>query len=82
MIRTQIQLTEKQYKALKELSARDNTSMAGLVREAVECYSAERVISSNKKKYRKALDAVGKFESNYKDISKNHDKYLAEDFKK
>lgn len=82
MIRTQIQLTEKQYKALKELSVRDNTSMAGVIREAVECYSAERTISGSKEKYRKALDAVGKFESGYKDISKNHDKYLAEDFKK
>jgi len=82
MIRTQIQLTEKQYKALKELSVRDNISMAGVIREAVECYSTERTISGSKKKYRKALDAVGKFESGYKDISKNHDKYLAEDFKK
>jgi predicted DNA-binding protein len=82
MIRTQIQLTEKQYKTLKELSARDNASMAGVIREAVECYCAERTVSGNKEKYRKAMDAVGKFESDYKDISKNHDKYLAEDYKK
>ena len=56
--------------------------MAGVIREAVECYSAKRTISGSREKYRKALDAVGKFESGYKDISKNHDKYLAEDFKK
>lgn len=36
MIRTQIQLKEAQYRSLKELAARQRTSVAELIRQAVE----------------------------------------------
>jgi hypothetical protein len=39
-------------------------------------------LTSEDEKYSKAMDALGKFRSGMKDISINHDRYLAEDFKK
>ena len=36
MVRTQIQLSEKQAKALKKLAARRNVSVAELIRQAVD----------------------------------------------
>ncbi len=36
MIRTQIQLTEAQAKALKELSRRENVSIARLIRQSLD----------------------------------------------
>ncbi|MBE3090506.1 MAG: CopG family transcriptional regulator [Actinobacteria bacterium] len=82
MIRTQIQLTEKQYKMLKEISANNNTSIAEVVRECIAYYSASKCMISNEEKYSKAINSIGKFKSGEKDISIKHDKYLAEDFKK
>jgi predicted DNA-binding protein len=82
MIRTQIQLTEEQYRLLKTISKERNASIAEIVRECISHYSASRCLTSEDEKYSKAMDALGKFRSGIKDISINHDRYLAEDFKK
>jgi hypothetical protein len=82
MKRTQIQLTEKQYKILKDISAKKNISVAGVIRECVNYYSASKCLVSDEEKYKKAINLIGKFKSGEKDISIKHDKYLAEDFKK
>jgi len=82
MKRTQIQLTEKQYRMLKDISAKENTSVAGIIRECINCYSASKCLISNKEKYNKAINSIGKFKSGEKDISIKHDKYLTEDFEK
>ncbi|GAG92221.1 unnamed protein product [marine sediment metagenome] len=67
---------------LKEISAKKNTSIAEVVRECIAYYSTSKCMISNKEKYRKAINSIGRFKSGKKDISINHDKYLAEDFKK
>ena len=82
MIRTQIQLTEMQYRLLKNLSIEKNKSMAEIIRECITYYSAGKCLTSKEEKYSKAISAMGKFKSGKKDISINHDKYLTEDFKK
>ena len=82
MIRTQIQLTEEQYKILKNISAKKNISIAEVVRESITFYSTGKCMIGDEEKYRKAINSVGKFKSGKKDISIKHDKYLAEDFKK
>lgn len=82
MIRTQIQLTEEQYKMLKEISAKKNTSIAEVVRECIAYYATSKCVISNKEKYNKAINSIGRFKSGKKDISIKHDKYLAEEFKK
>ena len=86
MVRTMIQLTEEQMKALKELAKARKTSVAKLVRESVAQYilSAPAELSDEEKRKRaleflewvkkeKPRDIEGKT-----DVSVNHDKYLAE----
>ena len=84
MRRTQILLTEKQHKILKELAKEKKISMAEAVRECVEYYNANaagRIILSDEDKCKRALAAAGRFKSGFKDLSVNHDKYLEESFK-
>ena len=78
MIRTQIQLTEEQARALKVLSAREGVSMAELIRQAVE-----RVIARDNQaeKWRPASALVGRYSGGPTDVSTRHDEYLADDFK-
>lgn len=77
MVRTQIQLTEEQARAVKEAAARQGVSMAELIRRAVE-----RILEEDERKeaWRRALAVMGKYSSGLTDVAENHDKYLAEDY--
>jgi hypothetical protein len=77
MIRTQIQLTEEQASALKELAARCGVSMAELIRKGVERILNE---SEQREKRQRALALVGRFDAGPPDVAANHDTYLAEDY--
>lgn len=78
MVRTQVQLNENQVKALKEIAAERDVSMAELIRRAIDLWiEAEGAVTHEERK-RRALAAVGQFRSGLKDLSENHDKYLAE----
>lgn len=88
MIRTMIQLTEEQMKALKELAKARKTSVAKLVRESVTQYviAAPKELFREEKR-RRALEFINKIESGEiqfhdiegkTDIAQNHDKYLNE----
>ena len=80
MVRTQIQLTAQQSIKLKELAAEYDVSAAELIRRAVDQYlsaASPRQISDEEQR-RLALEFVGKFRSGVKDLSINHDLYLAE----
>jgi hypothetical protein len=80
MVRTQIQLSEKQAKALKKLAARRNVSVAELIRQAVdEQLRAAGGVDRDERK-RRALAAAGRFHSGLTDLSTEHDHYLAEAF--
>jgi hypothetical protein len=79
MIRTQIQLTEKQAELLREMSARRGVSIATLVRQAVDGILARSGESSREDLYRRATRPVGRFRSGKRDVSARHDEYLAED---
>lgn len=75
MIRTQIQLTEDQAKALKELAHRRGVSMAELVREGVDgLLDAD----DYEARWRRAVSVVGKFRGDGANVSEEHDKYLEE----
>ena len=80
MIRTQIQLTEKQAEALHEISRRTDTSVAELVRQSVDIYLKSQRQPDREEQVRRALSALGKYSSGRGDVSVNHDRYLAEDF--
>lgn len=88
MIRTMVQLTEEQVKALKELAKARKTSVAKLVRESVTQYIVVAPAElSREEKRRRALAAIDYIEKNpdkfrdiegKTDVAVNHDKYLEE----
>ena len=81
MVRTQIQLTEDQYKQLKLLALSRRQSLATLVREGVEKVLKEAGEPNLDEARRHALLIPGKYNSGDKDVSTHHDKYLAESYK-
>ena len=80
MIRTQIQLTEEQYKKLKQLARTRERSLATLVREGVEMVLKETGEPNLDEARRQALLIVGKYRSGKKDVSVHHDEYLAKSY--
>ena len=78
MIRTQIQLTEEQHQALKELAVSQKVSMARLIRESVAQYLSTSETKEMDELRRYAISIAGKYHSGKTDISINHDNYLAE----
>ena len=80
MVRTQVQLTVEQYKALKNLATRRQVSVAELVRQSVDMLIESSESISKEERIRRALSIVGRFHSGEKgaNISENHDDYLAD----
>jgi hypothetical protein len=81
MIRTQIQLTEEQFKTLKRISNRRHLSVAELIRRGVDVlvHSSGEINAEERKK--RAIRAAGRFRSGRKDISTRHDKFLTGAFR-
>lgn len=77
VVRTQVQLTEAQADALKRAAAERGTSMAGLIREAVDRTISQGEVPARR---RRALGAVGAFASGLSDVSAEHDRYVVEAF--
>ena len=85
MVRTMIQLTEEQMKALKALAKARKTSVAKLVRESVTFYVAASTQVSLKERRKRAQairSVAGKYRDIHraKDVSVNHDRYLEDAF--
>jgi len=88
MIRTMVQLTEEQLKALKELAKTRKTSVASLVRESVEQYVATATEEAEREeKRRRALEFIKYIEEHADefrdiegktDVSVNHDEYFVQ----
>jgi Ribbon-helix-helix domain len=80
MVRTQIQLTEEQYKRLKAMSHQQGISIAEIVRQSVDEYTKRRETDhvDPDERRRRAMAVAGRFNSGLSDISVNHDEYLAE----
>jgi hypothetical protein len=77
VIRTQISLTEKQMTALKREAGRRRTSIAAVVRDAVD---AELGRDDREERMRQILAVAGKYNSGHPDIAENHDLYLDPDY--
>jgi hypothetical protein len=78
MIRTQIQLTERQTQRLKALAKERGVSMAELIRQSVDKLLDSREMLDWEDRKRRAIAAAGKFRSGLPDLATNHDRYLAE----
>lgn len=77
MIRTQIQITPEQARALKRLAAREGKSVAELIRLSVDAMLRSGGVQDPEDLRRKALAAAGKL-SGPTDLSARHDAYLVE----
>ena len=82
MVRTQIQLTESQSQSLRQLSAATGRSLADLIRQGVELYLSTQQRANRAEQIERALRVAGKYSSGTKDGSADHDRYLAEAFRK
>ncbi len=82
MIRAQVQFTEPQIQALRQLSRQTGKSIADLVRQSVELYLRAQRRPTRAELVKRALSVVGMSSSGLSDVSVNHDKYLAEDYLK
>jgi len=82
MIRTQIQLTEDQAKALKKIAQSRHLSVAELIRKAVDTVIKSNTVVNAEERHKRAMEIVGKFSSGKRDVSKKHDLYLTEVYNK
>ena len=81
MVRTQIQITEKQAKKLKDLAKVKNVSVAEIIRQSIDFLLRNSTVLDIEEKKKRAIQAIGKFKSGIGDISENHDDYLGEAFR-
>lgn len=82
MVRTQIQLTEDQAKTLKRISASQHLSVAELIRRAIDAMIRTSALVDPEERLKRSLEIVGKFSSGKRDVSKKHDVYLTETYRK
>jgi len=78
MEQTQISLRPEQATRLRRLARDRGTSMAALIREAVDRVYPEDADGSLEARYRRALDAIGSGNSGLGDLAERHDDYLVE----
>jgi hypothetical protein len=78
VVRTQVQLTEDQALALKQLAAERGVSIAELVRIGVEHVLVSARLVDPESQRQRALAVAGRFHSGLSDLSTDHDRYLAE----
>jgi hypothetical protein len=76
MVRTQIQLTEEQFKFLKHLSSMRQESLSNLIRRGVDMLIQSIPETDIKEKKQRAINAAGSLSIDIPDLSINHDKYL------
>jgi hypothetical protein len=82
MRRTQIQLTDVQIAKLRELAIAQGRSVADLIRESVDRYVQNELPVDREELKRRALAVVGRYRSGKRDIAVNHDRYLAEAYRR
>lgn len=80
MVRTQIQLTEEQAARMKTAALKKGVSMAELIRQAIEMLLDKGSEKSEAELRRRAIEAAGRFHSGRRNVARNHDGYLSEDF--
>ena len=81
MVRTQVQLTEKQLAFLHRNSSSQGVSISEQIRRGVDMLMRESLRGPSKDcRKKKAIALIGKYKSKTGDLSMRHDKHLAEIF--
>ena len=80
MERTQISLTAEQADRLRRIASKRHTSMAALIRDAVDQVVREEDGPTNDELWERVFKAAGAFHDRdgATDVAENHDKYLEE----
>lgn len=78
MVRTQVQLTAEQVRALRQMAAREGVSVAELIRRSVDAWLRRSNEVPLEERLRRAIAVAGRFRSGLPDLAVHHDKYLAE----
>lgn len=81
MVRTQVQLTERQLDALRQLAGESGKSIAELVRLGVELYLASQHRLGRKEQVERARKIAGQFSSGVGDVGTHHDRHLSEAYR-
>jgi plasmid stability protein len=81
MVRTQIQLTEPQFEALKARASAEGRSMADLIRALVDESLSGTGWPDRDERRRRALAAIGMLRKGPRDLARRHDDYLAEAYR-
>jgi plasmid stability protein len=82
MVRTQVQLTERQYEVLRARAAAEKRSMADVVRQLVEESLQGTNLPDPDERRRRALAAIGCLgKAGPRDLSRRHDSYLTEAYR-
>jgi Ribbon-helix-helix protein, copG family len=81
MVRTQIQLKERQLEVLRARAAQLNVSISEVVRRAIDTAVGSGAAVPRTERRRRAVAAAGRFSSGRSDVAERHDDYLAEAFK-
>jgi hypothetical protein len=79
MIRTQIQLTEAQAVKVKRVAASRGVSIAEVLRELIDEHLADNASADHRTR---ALRVVGRHRSGRADVSDQHDRDVAEAFRR
>lgn len=77
MIRTQVRLRRDQLEALRERAAREESSVAELIRRAVDAWLLD-ARGPSKQELNRALAAGGRFSSGRGDLAAEHDRHLSD----
>ncbi|MDR7550829.1 MAG: CopG family transcriptional regulator [Armatimonadota bacterium] len=80
MVRTQVQLTEAQVRALRQLAAERGVSVAELIRQSLELF-LQSARTQDREERRRALAAAGRFRSGLHDLAAEHDRYLEDAYR-
>lgn len=78
VVRTQVQLTETEARALRQLAVERSTSVAALIREGVAHVIRSRYAATPEEIRRRAIAIAGRFNSGLGDLARRHDDYFAE----
>jgi hypothetical protein len=81
MVRTQIQLTESQFEALKARASAQGRSMADLIRSFVDESFSSIGRPGPEERRRRALSAIGRLRKGPRNLSRRHDDYLSEAYR-
>lgn len=80
MVRTQVQLTEKQAAAVKQMASERGVSIAEIIRQSVDAFLRSGGRPTQAELRERALAAAGAVRDGPPDLSERHDDYLAEAF--